>query len=64
MTVQDITTIISTLGFPSVAAGALFWLNMKTSDNFNKTINDMNKIIDNNTETMQKMLSHFENKED
>lgn len=59
MSVQDITNIISTLGFPIVASGALFWLNMRTNDNFNKTINDMNKIIDNNTDTMQKMLAHF-----
>lgn len=56
MDVNAITTIISTLGFPIVCCGALFWYVNKTQKEFtekmeksidalNSTINDMNTTL-------------------
>ena len=57
MNVQDITTIVSTLGFPIVAAGALFWSNLKTSDNYTKTIDEMRKTIEDNTRVTEQLIN-------
>lgn len=39
-TIQAILNAISSVGFPIVACGGLFWLNKYQSDAFNKTINE------------------------
>lgn len=50
MTVQDITTLISTVGFPIVCCGALFWMQ-------NTTLKEVKNSIDNNTKVVEKMLT-------
>lgn len=49
MNIQDITTLVSSLGFPIVACGALFWSNLKTSERYTTTIDEMRKTIEDNT---------------
>lgn len=54
---QEISTLISTLGFPIVASGALFWLNIKTSETYSKSIEEMRKTIEENSEIISQLLS-------
>jgi len=60
MTVQDISTLISTVGFPIVAAGALFWSNLKTSDHYTKTIEEMRKTIEDNTLVTKQLIDKLD----
>ena len=59
MNVNDITQLVSNLGFPIVVAGVLFWILYKTSMNYNATIDKMRETIDKNTQLIQEMLNHF-----
>lgn len=54
---QEIGTLISTLGFPIVASGALFWLNIKTSETYSKSIEEMRKTIEENSKIISQLLS-------
>lgn len=56
---QEIGTLISTLGFPIVASGALFWLNLKTSETYSKSIEEMRKTIDENSMILSELLSNL-----
>ena len=60
MTVQDISTLISTIGFPIVACGALFWSNLKTSDHYTTTIEEMRKTIEDNTLVTKQLIDKLE----
>lgn len=53
----EIGSLISTLGFPIVASGALFWLNLKTSETYSKSIESMRKTIEENSEIVSQLLS-------
>lgn len=59
MSVDDITNLISNVGFPIVVTGVLFWLLYKTSLMYDKTIQKMRETIDKNTQLIQEMLSHM-----
>lgn len=41
---QDITTIISTVGFPIASAIAIAWYAKYTNDNYRKDIKEMNEL--------------------
>lgn len=56
---QEIGSLISTLGFPIVASGALFWLNIKTSETFAKSIEEMRKTIDENSKIVSELLNNL-----
>lgn len=60
MSASEVSSLISNLGFPIVACGALFWLNLKTSETYTKTIAEMRKTIEDNT----RMIQHFIDKVD
>lgn len=62
MTANDVGSLISNLGFPIVACGALFWLNLKTSETYAKTIAEMRKTIEDNTRMIQSFIDKVENK--
>ena len=49
---NDVLTAISTVGFPIVACGALYYL-------INKTLAEMKKTIDNNTLILTKLLERL-----
>lgn len=59
MNVNDISQLVSNLGFPIVVAGVLFWLMYKNSVMYNDTIQKMRETIDKNTQIMQEVLSHL-----
>lgn len=56
---QEIGTLISTLGFPIVASGALFWLNIKTSETYSKSIEEMRNTIEENSKIVSELLSNL-----
>ena len=60
MNVNEINTLVSSLGFPIVACGALFWLNLKTSDTYVKTIAEMRKTIEDNTRMIQNLIDKMD----
>lgn len=57
MDVNSIVQIISAVGFPIVAAGALFWYVVTDS-------RDMRKVVENNTLALTKVLEHISSEED
>ena len=59
MNMQEISRLISTLGFPIVASGALFWLNIKTSETYSKSIEEMRKTIEENSKIVSELLSNI-----
>lgn len=59
MNVDDISQLVSNLGFPIVVTGVLFWLLYKNSLMYNNTIQKMRETIDKNTQLIQEMLNHF-----
>lgn len=61
MNINEINTLVSNLGFPIVVSGALFWLNLKTSDTYVKTIAEMRKTIEDNTRMIQSLIEKMEN---
>lgn len=60
MTANEIGSLISNLGFPIVVSGALFWLNIKTSDTYVKTIAEMRKTIEDNTRMIQSLIEKID----
>lgn len=56
---SEIGSLISTLGFPIVASGALFWLNLKTSETYSKSIEEMRKTIEENSKIVSELLSNL-----
>lgn len=60
MNMNEINTLVSSLGFPIVACGALFWLNLKTSDTYVKTIAEMRKTIEDNTRMIQSLIDNMD----
>ena len=59
MSVDEISQLVSNLGFPIVVAGILFWLMYKNSVMYNDTIQKMRETIDKNTKIMQEVLDHL-----
>ena len=59
MSVDEISQLVSNLGFPIVVAGVLFWLMYKSSVMYNNTIQKMRETIDKNTKIMQEVLDHL-----
>ena len=52
MTAQDIMTLITTVGFPIVCCGALFWRMMKESDNHKEEMEKVTDALNNNTQAL------------
>ena len=46
---QEIAQLITTVGFPIVAAGALFWYVYKLQESHREEINSMRSTIESNT---------------
>lgn len=55
MNVNDITTIISSLGFPIVCCGALFYTNIKQNTAWQETISKITDALNNNTQALTKL---------
>lgn len=52
MTLQEIITLINTVGFPIVCCIALFWLNNKNNDRHQAEIDSLKHVIENNTNSI------------
>ena len=59
MSVDEISQLVSNLGFPIVVAGVLFWLMYKNSLMYNDTIQKMRETIEKNTKIIQEVLDHL-----
>ena len=61
-TVQMIITAISTVGFPIVMCGALFWKMDKQDKEHKEEMNKSTEAINNNTVVLQKLMQMLSNK--
>ena len=57
--VQEITQVISSVGFPIVACGALFWMINTTMAKLTDAITELTKSLDKANE-MQEGAAHFD----
>ena len=62
MSANELSSLVSNLGFPIVACGALFWMNIKTSETYAKTIAEMRKTIEDNTRMIKSFIEKMESK--
>lgn len=56
---NSIVQIINNVGFPIVVAGALFWQNIKTNDNYQNLLKELTDIIDNNTRSIKELTDRL-----
>ena len=56
MGVNDIVTIISTVGFPIAACVALFWQINEMQKNHKEEMNGVKEALNNNTLVVQKLV--------
>lgn len=52
---NTIVEVINNVGFPIVVAGALFWQNIKTNENYQNLLKELTDIIDNNTRSIKEL---------
>lgn len=62
-TLNDVLTAISTVGFPIVCCGVLFYQNWKEDTAHKEEVSQLTKAIENNTLVIQKMITLLEVKE-
>lgn len=60
MDVQTLTQIISSLGFPIVVAGAMFWKMNNQDDDHKEEMNKITEAVNNNTLVIQKLIDSME----
>lgn len=60
MTVQDITQLIGSLGFPIVCCGVMFWQNSKQSHQHKEEAKGFSEALNNNTLALQKLVTLME----
>lgn len=61
-TAQMVITAISTVGFPIVMCGALFWKMDKQDKEHKEEINKSTEAINNNTVALQKLMQMLSDK--
>lgn len=61
-TVQMVITAISTVGFPIVMCGALFWKMDKQDKEHKEEMNKSTEAINNNTVVLQKLMQMLSDK--
>ena len=52
MNINEIITAISTVGFPIVACGALFWLVNKLNDSHKEEVTALRDVLERNSESI------------
>lgn len=57
---NEIYTAISTVGFPIVAYGAMFWYMMQQDKAHQEEIKNLSEAVNNNTLVVQKLLDKME----
>lgn len=61
MNVQDIGTMVSTVGFPIVMCGGLFWYINKMTDTMTNAVQEMKVAV---TELKNAVEEHYHNEND
>lgn len=61
MDFNDITTLISTIGFPIVVCLICFYYINKMQENHKSEIDKLSEALQNNTVVMQKLVDKLEN---
>lgn len=57
--IQDVLTAISTVGFPIVCAGAMFWYVVKSQSKSDQIIADNTKVLVELTTLINEMHNHM-----
>lgn len=60
MEINELITAITTVGFPIVAYGALFWYILTKDKAYTEERKTMTEAINNNTVALTKLLDEFE----
>ena len=60
MDLNTIGQIIGSYGFPIVACAALFWQNIRQEENHKTTMENLTKVIQENTTAINKVLIYIE----
>ena len=55
MDANTIIQMVSSLGFPIVACGALFWLNMRIQDQHKEETDKITQALNSNTKVMREL---------
>ena len=59
MDIQAVLTAISTVGFPIVACGGLFWMLNKNGEQHKQEIDKMTEALNNNTNAITKLTERM-----
>lgn len=60
MDASTINTLVSTLGFPIVMCGAMFWYMIKEKDAHKEEMNSVTEALNNNTLMLQKLCDRLD----
>lgn len=60
MDVNEVITAISTLGFPIVMCGAMFWYMIKEKDAHKEEMGSVTEALNNNTLILQKLCNRLD----
>lgn len=55
MEAETIVELINSVGFPIVACGALFWMNVHSLKQQRMILNELTKTVEHNTQTMREL---------
>ena len=59
-----VTQAVSTLGFPIVMCGAMFWYMVKEKDSHKEEMNSVTEALNNNTLMLQKLCDRLDSEKD
>ena len=60
MDMTAVTQAVSTLGFPIVMCGAMFWYMVKEKDSHKEEMNSVTEALNNNTLILQKLCDRLD----
>lgn len=60
MNINDVMTAISTLGFPIVMCGALFWKMLRQDEQHKEEMDKLSEALNNNTLALTKLTDKLE----
>lgn len=64
MDINAIISAITTVGFPIVACGALFWLVNKLNDTHREEVSALRDVLERNTESIIKLKEFLKSREE
>lgn len=64
MDMTAVTQAVSTLGFPIVMCGAMFWYMVKEKDSHKEEMNSVTEALNNNTIMLQKLCDRLDGERD